>query len=50
MVPTQKALGVTWVLDPTERVLVSPEELLLDIQGLVAGRMAEKVFMGGITS
>lgn len=44
MIPRGPTLGTTWLLEKDDNVLKSKEELINEIQGLCAGRIAENVF------
>lgn len=50
IIPHEKALGVTFQTELRDSILRSKEDMINDLYVLVAGRAAEKVFIGSITN
>lgn len=50
IIPKWSALGLTWSLDKNEKVLKSPEDILKEIQELIAWRVAETIWIWEIST
>jgi len=50
IIPKWNALGLTWSITKEERILKNKKEMLQEIQWLVAGREAEKIWFWEITT